>query len=108
MKKLFFNLLAGVLIGLAVATAILPPAKYGTHGDGLRCDQNKTLQYRYTFLSYQFMSEPLQRTPVRIGTCPYENYYVKSYSLDLWATASVILIINNRKHKKHGPKAPAA
>lgn len=96
-SRILFSL-AGLFIVIALSLAILPATRFGYHGDGKQCGQYQTTLYHPSITSYLLFTQPLSDNDIsRIGTCPYEEYYAKTYAIELWVLAGVMVFIGKRK-----------
>lgn len=95
--KILFSL-AAILFIVALAFALLPATRYGTHGDDKTCGQYSTTEYHYSLVGYLLFSKPLESTTFMAGTCPYTDYYAKTYSIELWIVASALAVLGTRRH----------
>ena len=94
------KIIAGVLAIVALLLALLPAMHYGTNGDHLRCNQQSTTLYYKSVAEYLFLTQPLSESSeknLRIGTCPYQNHYARTYAIELWVLAGSLMLIVDRK-----------
>ncbi len=95
--KILFSL-AAILSIVALAFALLPATRYGTHGDDKTCGQFSTTEYHYSLAGYLLFSKPLDSTILTVGTCPYTDYYAKTYAIELWIVATALAVLGTRRH----------
>lgn len=90
---LFFTL---TILLLTSWFTFFAPARYGTHGDSLLCGQNSEHETFPTTSTYLLFTQSSNQDNVDIGTCPYQNFIVRTYSLDLWVIAAISGLLTYR------------
>lgn len=79
---------------VAAYFVVAPPMRYGTYGDNIACGDGKGIEYSWTLSGYFLSSGPLpssgearERAVSNIGTCPQDNFFAKTWALELWIAA---------------------
>jgi len=102
-KLLLFFTLTVLLV--ASWFTFFAPDRYGTHGDSLPCGQNAQRETFLTASTYLLFTQSSNKNNVDIGTCPYQNFTVRTYSLDLWVLAAISGLLTYRSMQVKKPNS---
>ena len=103
MKQRLLILFALTALLLASWFTFFAPDRYGTHGDSLQCGQNAKHKTSLTVSTYLLFTQSNNENNVDIGTCPYQKFTVRTYSLEIWILAAVLGLLAYRSIRTKTP-----
>ena len=94
LKKLAFP---GLLLAAILYLFVSPPMRYGTYDDDRQCGDPSGTRHILTLTGYLLFTEPIgNTTSLRLGSCPYDQYYAKTYAIELWLLLVAVVAYNYR------------
>lgn len=106
-RSFYFLLLSAVLAGLGMYFVLMAPPRIGYHDDAMRSNRTTEMRNFSLIVYYVFYDE--QKSTDRIGTEPYQNFYVRTYALELWVLMAIFAIADGVARRRHADvKNPAS
>ena len=83
-----------IFLWVAMLAVVFLPARIGHHSDS-SISSLRTTEMRYPTLTGYYLLTSAQKDgdTERIGTGPYQSFYVRTFALELWAIGGLLLLI---------------